>query len=308
MGVGEHGGKQQTVLRKLANDLLSGGLAGIVSKTIIAPVERVKLLLQVQHASTQIAPHERYKGMSDCFKRVYKEQGLLSFWRGNLANVTRYFPGQALNFTIWDRFRDAFLSDAPAAQTDFWRYLARSVAVGGAAGAASLVVLYPFDFARTRVGVDVGVGAQRLYAGSVDCLRRVVRAEGWRGVFRGFDAALVGVFAWRGLYFGCYDAALVRAFAGDRRGGTVAQRWLLAQAVTTAAGTAVYPLDTLRRRMMMQAGRADVLYAGSWHCARTVAREEGVRGFYRGLSANLVRGVGGALMLVLFDEIRVLMG
>lgn len=220
--------------------------------------------------------------------------------------------------------------------TDFWRYLGTSVAVGGAAGATSLVFLYPFDFARTRVGVDVGVGASRLYTGSIDCIRQVVAAEGWRGVFRGFDASVVGIFAWRGLYFGCYEAATMRLY-GHRRGGTLWQRWGLAQAVTTVAGTAVYPLDTVRRRMMMQAlqqrahgsaavvsgggaaaanpavmpaavvtgeGRAMAHYSSSWQCARALARNEGARGLYRGLSANIIRGFGGAIMLVLFDEIR----
>lgn len=70
---------------------------------LAAPVERVKLLLQVQHASSQIAPQDRYTGIADCFRRIYREQGIRSFWRGNMANAARYFPGQALNFTVWDR-------------------------------------------------------------------------------------------------------------------------------------------------------------------------------------------------------------
>merc|ERR1711937_252318 len=83
----------------LVNFML-GGVSGGISKTIVAPIERVKLLLQVQDASTQMsaAGVRKYTGMTDCFRRVYAEQGVLSFWRGNWANVVRYFPTQALNF------------------------------------------------------------------------------------------------------------------------------------------------------------------------------------------------------------------
>jgi solute carrier family 25 (mitochondrial adenine nucleotide translocator), member 4/5/6/31 len=216
-------------------------------------------------------------------------------------NCVRAYQSQTLTQR---RYRAVFMPGVPV--TDFWRYLGYSLLAGGLSGGTSLVVLYPFDFARTRVGTDVGVGKHRLYTGSIDCLRKTLAAEGLRGVYRGFDVALVGIVAWRALYFGCYDSATMHIF-GDRRGGSFAQRWAVAQAVTSVAGTAVYPLDTVRRRMMMQSGRQAVLYKSSWHCCLTMARTEGVRGFYRGLSANLFRGMGGALMLVLFDEIKAIM-
>ena len=69
-----------------------GGVSAAVSKTAVAPIERVKLLLQVQDAQKNISVENRYKGIGDCFKRVNAEQGFASFWRGNLANVIRYFP------------------------------------------------------------------------------------------------------------------------------------------------------------------------------------------------------------------------
>jgi len=73
-------------------DFIAGGISAAISKTAVAPIERVKLLLQVQHVSKQIAVDQRYKGIIDCFVRIPKEQGFLAFWRGNLANVIRYFP------------------------------------------------------------------------------------------------------------------------------------------------------------------------------------------------------------------------
>lgn len=92
-----------------AKDFLAGGIAAAISKTAVAPIERVKLLLQVQHASKQIAADKQYKGIVDCIVRIPKEQGVLSFWRGNLANVIRYFPTQALNFAFKDKYKQIFL-------------------------------------------------------------------------------------------------------------------------------------------------------------------------------------------------------
>jgi solute carrier family 25 (adenine nucleotide translocator) protein 4/5/6/31 len=89
-------------------DFMIGGVSAAVSKTAVAPIERVKLLLQVQYASKHIPEDKRYKGIGDCFTRVYREQGFWSLWRGNLANVIRYFPTQALNFAFKDTYKKVF--------------------------------------------------------------------------------------------------------------------------------------------------------------------------------------------------------
>uniref|UniRef100_A0A0K8VJK0 ADP/ATP translocase n=1 Tax=Bactrocera latifrons TaxID=174628 RepID=A0A0K8VJK0_BACLA len=91
-------------------DFMAGGISAAIAKTAMAPIERVKLLLQVQAISKQISADKQYKGMIDCFVRIPREQGFLSFWRGNLANVIRYFPTQALNFAFKDKYKQIFLS------------------------------------------------------------------------------------------------------------------------------------------------------------------------------------------------------
>jgi solute carrier family 25 (adenine nucleotide translocator) protein 4/5/6/31 len=88
-------------------------------------------------------------GMIDCFVRIPREQGFLSYWRGNLANVIRYFPTQALNFAFKDKYKQVFLGGVDK-NTQFWRYFLGNLASGGAAGATSLCFVYPLDFARTR--------------------------------------------------------------------------------------------------------------------------------------------------------------
>lgn len=87
--------------------------------------------------------------MVDCFIRIPKEQGITAYWRGNMANVIRYFPTQALNFAFKDKYKQIFLGGVDK-NTQFWRYFAGNLASGGAAGATSLCFVYPLDFARTR--------------------------------------------------------------------------------------------------------------------------------------------------------------
>lgn len=130
-------------------DFLAGGISAAVAKTSVAPIERVKLILQVQAASKQIEAGKEYKCIIDAFVRIPKEQGFLSLWRGNLANVLRYFPTQALNFAFKDVYKQIFMSGVDK-KTQFWRYFAANLASGGAAGATSLCFVYPLDYARTR--------------------------------------------------------------------------------------------------------------------------------------------------------------
>ncbi|PIC49079.1 hypothetical protein B9Z55_007805 [Caenorhabditis nigoni] len=147
-------------LKKFLIDLASGGTAAAISKTAVAPIERVKLLLQVQETSKTITVDKRYKGIMDVLVRVPKEQGLSALWRGNLANVIRYFPTQALNFAFKDTYKNIFQKGVDR-QKEFWKFFAGNLASGGAAGATSLCFVYPFDFARTRLAADVGKGESR---------------------------------------------------------------------------------------------------------------------------------------------------
>merc|ERR1711915_120346 len=167
-------------------DFVAGGISAAVSKTAVAPIERVKLLLQVQAVSKQLSESQKYKGIVDCFVRIPKEQGVGAFWRGNLANVIRYFPTQALNFAFKDKYKDMFLSGVDK-KTQFWRFFAGNLASGGAAGATSLCFVYPLDFARTRLAADVGKGdGNREFKGLGDCLTKIFKADGLGGLYRGF--------------------------------------------------------------------------------------------------------------------------
>merc|ERR1712179_129881 len=252
---------------RFGKDLLSGGVAAGISKTCVAPIERVKLLLQVQHASKQITKEMQYKGIVDCFSRVTKEQGFLSLWRGNLANVIRYFPTQALNFAFKDTYKKWFIEGVDK-NKQFWRFFAGNLASGGAAGATSLCFVYPLDFARTRLAADVGKGAgDREFSGLGNCLTKIFKSDGIGGLYRGFFVSVQGIIIYRAAYFGCFDTAK-NMLTSDPTKTNFFVAWMIAQVVTTGSGIISYPFDTVRRRMMMQSGRkgGDVMYKGTIDC------------------------------------------
>jgi solute carrier family 25 (adenine nucleotide translocator) protein 4/5/6/31 len=287
---------------KFLFDFATGGISAAVSKTAVAPIERVKLLLQVQHVQTSIAEADRYKGIIDCFTRVPKEQGFASFWRGNMANVIRYFPTQALNFAFKDTYKQLFLKDVDKKKSP-GRFFLGNLASGGAAGATSLCFVYPLDFARTRLAVDVGKGSTREFNGLADCLIKSVKSDGPIGIYRGFLVSVQGIIIYRAAYFGGFDTikALV---SNDPKNMNFFVTWGIAQCVTVVSGVLSYPWDTVRRRMMMQSGRKEVLYTDTMDCAKKILKNEGPSAFFKGALSNVFRGTGGALVLTMYDEIQ----
>lgn len=291
-----------------AKDFIAGGVSAAVSKTAVAPIERVKLLLQVQHASKQIAADKRYKGIVDAFIRIPQEQGIMAYWRGNLANVIRYFPTQALNFAFKDVYKQIFMSGVDK-KTQFWKWFIANLASGGAAGATSLCFVYPLDFARTRLGADVGKGAaEREFTGLGNCLAKTVKTDGIVGLYRGFNVSVQGIIIYRAAYFGLYDSA--SGMLPDPKKTPLVIKWMIAQVVTTVSGIVSYPFDTVRRRMMMQSGRAksEIMYKNTIDCWAKIYKSEGGKAFFKGALSNVLRGTGGALVLVFYDELKALIG
>ena len=125
-------GKSGKSMSGFLTDFMMGGVSAAVSKTAAAPIERVKLLIQNQgEMIKQGRLSGPYKGIGDCFVRTYQNEGLASLWRGNTANVIRYFPTQALNFAFKDYFKAMFRVPKDAA---YMKKLGSNIASGGAAG------------------------------------------------------------------------------------------------------------------------------------------------------------------------------
>lgn len=286
--------------KKFALDLASGGTAAAISKTAVAPIERVKLLLQVQDASATISADKKYKGIIDVLVRVPKEQGFVALWRGNFANVIRYFPTQALNFAFKDTIKGLFPNYDK--RKDFWKFFGTNLASGGLAGASSLCFVYPLDFARTRLAADVGKGTSREFKGLGDCLVKIAKSDGPIGLYRGFFVSVQGIIIYRASYFGMFDTAK-GMLAGDQKLNFFAA-WGIAQVVTVGSGVLSYPWDTVRRRMMMQSGRKDILYKNTLDCAAKIIKNEGMGAMFKGALSNVFRGTGGALVLAIYDELN----
>uniref|UniRef100_A0A8C0L184 ADP/ATP translocase n=1 Tax=Canis lupus dingo TaxID=286419 RepID=A0A8C0L184_CANLU len=282
-------GKQLFDPASFGKDLLAGGVAAAVSKTAVAPIERVKLLLQVQASSKQISAETQYKGMMDCLVRIPREQG--AYPRQ---------PCQPVPFTFPETGRRG---SGACGERTFWRWFLANLASGGAAGATSLCVVYPLDFARTRLGVDIGKGPEeRQFKGLGDCIIKIAKSDGIVGLYQGFGVSVQGIVVYRASYFGAYDT--VKGLLPKPKETPFLVSFFIAQVVTTCSGILSYPFDTVRRRMMMQSGEVERQYKGTLDCFVKIYQHEGVNAFFRGAFSNILRGTGGALVLVLYDKIK----
>lgn len=293
-------GKKDTRLSFAENFMLSG-VSAVTSKTCAAPIERVKLMIQNQDEMIKAGRlAEPYKGIGDCFARVASEEGVAAYWRGNFTNCLRYFPTQALNFAFKPEFKKMF---KPSKEDSYLATTAKNIASGGCAGFSSLCFVFSLDYARTRLSADnksAGKGGERQFKGLADVYKKTFAADGIRGLYRGFVLSSVGIFIYRGLYFGIYDT-VKPLFLGSDAGFLVS--FALGFGVTNVASFLAYPIDTIRRRMMMKSGEA-VQYKGSLDCATQILKNEGVTSFFKGAGANVLRACAGAGVLAGFDKVQ----
>merc|ERR1711981_1253524 len=246
-------------------------------------------------------------GIGNCFSRVASEQGIGAFWRGNFVNVIRYFPTQAFNFAFKDTIKALF--PKYDSKKEFWSFFAANMASGGLAGAGSLTIVYPLDYARTRLASDVGSG-KRAFEGLGDCLKKTAAGPaGVMGLYNGFGVSVVGIIPFRGTYFGVNDT-LVGSIPADLKKDHgfkgIAAKFGCAQTAALCAAYASYPFDTVRRRLQMQSEKPPEkwVYKGSADCLGKIMKEEGFGALFKGAGANALRTVGSALVLVLYGEIK----
>lgn len=285
-----------------AENFLLSGSAAVISKTSIAPLERIKLLMQSQAELIKVGRlNKPYKGIIDCSIRIFQTEGLLSFWRSNLVNCVRYFPTQALNFAFKDHIKGAFQTHPGESHG---RKLAKNIFSGSTAGALSNCFVYSLDYARTRLAMDAKNAmnplAERQFSGVIDVYRKTWAADGIRGLYKGFFISIISIMVYRGFYFGLYDS-LKPVLLTENSG--IALSFVLSYSVTVSSNLMAYPLDTIRRRMMFRSGEK-VQYRGSMDCAMQIIRNEGAMALMKGAGANIVRNLAGAGVLVGFDKFK----
>merc|ERR1719219_2700978 len=170
--------------RKLGffENFMLSGCAAATAKTATAPIERVKLLVQNQDEMIKQGRLDKpYSGIIDCWTRTMKAEGLGSFWRGNLANVLRYFPTQALNFAFKDMFKAMFA--VPKTANGMTKFGA-NICSGGFAGSLSLLFVYSLDYCRTRMANDAkSKDGKRQFNGLIDCYKKTLASDGIGGLY-----------------------------------------------------------------------------------------------------------------------------
>jgi len=276
----------------------------------MSPVERVKLLLQTQDSNADVISGkiQRYKGIGDCFSRVASEQGVAAFWRGNLVNCLRYAPQQGSALAFNDLINDMF--PKYDSKTQLFASVSSKLVSGGLAGAIANTICYPFDFARTRLASDMNKGGGK-FKGIGDCIATTVRQQGITGLYTGWSVTVAGSFVYRAGQLGFFKQIQdMNPYAKDKGSLGAISSFCAVTVARTAVMPFNYPFDTVRRRMMLESEKSikDRQYKGSFDCARQVMAKEGLKGMYKGMIPELFRGVGGSLVVVIYDRIKYIYG
>lgn len=224
---------------------------------------------------------------------VWVEDGFVGFWRGNVAGCMRIFPTKGILFASQDVYKDFFVkllsgSPYPSLRARAGDTGVISLLTGGAAGLTTVVLLYPLDLVRARLG---GTSKASRYNGVMQTLRLTFREEGIRGLYRGMGPTLLGTPTYTGLKFAVFDMLMSR-HEGSLEEVSIGSKALYGGMAGFTASLIQYPNDTVRRRLQMQGmDGAPMIYKHAIDCWRQIYRKEGIGSFYRGLSPALLRTI-----------------
>ncbi|OCK82091.1 mitochondrial thiamine pyrophosphate carrier 1 [Lepidopterella palustris CBS 459.81] len=276
--------------------VVAGAVAGLVSRFVIAPLDVIKIRLQLQiHSlsdpvSTLGVDGPIYKGTLGTLKHILREEGLTGLWKGNIPAEAMYLAYGSVQFSAYTYVSHTLSGVPPPYKLPD---PANSFISGALAGACATTSTYPLDLLRTRFAAQ---GTDRVYASLLGSLRQIATTEGPRGFFRGLGAGVSQIVPYMGLFFASYESlkpvlanpALHLPFgSSDAAAGVIA---------SILAKTAVYPLDTTRKRLQVQGPtrsryvhRNIPMYEGVIRTVRNIWKNEGVRGMYRGLTVSLIK-------------------
>ncbi|KAK7719872.1 mitochondrial thiamine pyrophosphate transporter [Diaporthe eres] len=287
----------------------AGAVAGLISRFIIAPLDVVKIRLQLQsHSLSDPLSYEHirgrgpiYKGTISTFRTILANEGLTGLWKGNVPAELMYVSYSAIQFTTY-RSTTQLLRRAAGGEHSI-PGAAESFLAGASAGAAATAATYPLDLLRTRFAAQGN--DDRVYTSLRRAVALIYRDEGPRGFFRGLAPGLGQIVPFMGMFFAAYEAlrpplaALDLPFGGgDALAGTLA---------SVMSKTGVFPLDTVRKRIQVQGPtRAryvhknipDYIGLGTFGTMRSILRTEGIRSLYRGLTVSLLKAAPASAVTV----------
>jgi solute carrier family 25 (adenine nucleotide translocator) protein 4/5/6/31 len=178
------------------------------------------------------------------------------------------------------------------------------VASGAAAGGVTNTLVYPLIYIRTVLGADLG--KVKKYNSMLDCMQKTIKENGFFSLYNGIGPSTCGIVVYRGAQFGVQD--ILKAFNPYQKETTAIalfSKFMVAQLAVSISGIVAYPFDTMQRRLQIEASKpeAEQLYNGMQDCFQKILKNEGAKGFFKGALANILRGTGAAIVLVLYDEI-----
>ncbi|GJV65241.1 adenine nucleotide transporter BT1, chloroplastic/mitochondrial-like protein [Tanacetum coccineum] len=257
--------------------LISGAVAGAVSRTCVAPLETIRTHLMVGssgHSTTEV------------FQDIMQTEGWTGLFRGNLINVIRVAPSKAIELFAYDTVKKSL---APKAGEKEKPRIPESLIAGAVAGISSTICTYPLELLKTRLTVQRGV-----YKNLVDAFLTIVKEEGPAELYRGLTPSLIGVVPYAATNYFAYDTlrkAYKKILKKDEIGNIATL--LIGSAAGAVSSSATFPLEVARKHMQAGAINGRV-YDNMLHALLTILEKEGLAGLYRGLGPSCIKIVPAA--------------
>jgi len=296
---------------------------GLALDTLIkfayAPVERLQILQQVQPIIPEINNRPSYSHIISAFSTITKEQGIDSLWRGATAGLIRFIPSHVANYIIdcyetkpisHKKLRRKGLNDkeiqkyedehkkndssikvyivSPFIKTLKWLNNKSNLSV-----AVTMALGYPLNLARVRLAADVGVGKLRTYHSIRDCLGHIYNHGGILCMYQGWVESYIAYILYNYSAKAAYKHSMNYLFGKNISRPPLWKQWFIGQIVTRTAYIFIYPLETVKLRLMMQAGNRHIRYRHGWECLWRIIRDEGFLSLYKGIDVVLLSEIFG---------------
>ncbi|KAJ8634005.1 hypothetical protein MRB53_027341 [Persea americana] len=271
--------------------LIAGGVAGATSRTATAPIDRLKVVMQVQTTRAHIKPE---------IKRIWREGHFSGFFRGNGLNVLKVAPESAIRFYTYEVLKNLIANAKGQEKGDIGT--TGHLIAGGLAGAVAQTTVYPMDLVKTRLQTSGCEGGKVPRVGML--AKEILVQEGPRAFYRGLVPSLMGMIPYAGIELAAYetfkDMSRTHLLNNDEPGPLLQ---LCCGTVSGALGAScVYPLQVIRTRMQAQHSKAGAGYPGMSDVFWRTLRNEGLSGFYKGIFPNLLKVVPSASITYLVYE------
>eukprot|EP00941_MAST-03F_sp_MAST-3F-sp1_P001431 g1431.t1 len=280
----------------VAKSLLAGAAAGSVAKSVVAPLERGKIIFQIDRRRAFSLNRVRLE-----LARIVNEEGYLALWRGHSATLLRIIPYAAIQFASFDYYSRIIGSNQ-------WYH---NLIAGSLAGATSVLFTYPLDVMRTRMAAQSVSEHSKLQSkhqrNVFQGMKNMIRTEGSLSLFRGMSATMIGIIPYAGLSWMVFTGLKKRVIQYTNADDvSMSERMFCGAIAGLVAQTVTYPLDTSRRRMQtdgfVEAGKR---YSNVWSTLMRITKEEGVQALFKGVSMNWLKGpVAVSISFTLNDLIR----